>query len=118
VLFRLSYADTAVTTRIELAAFRLTTGRSDQLSYATTMLRSCGEIRTPDPSVNGRLLCQLSYAGMECVQRFAVCSARRAAGLRCGSGTRTRVLRLMRPAPYQLGHPAVAPAGLEPAFPP
>ena len=68
------------------------------------------------PSGLSPLPCQLSYAGMSC---SALPSDRswRAASLRCGDGTRTRDLGLMRPLRSQLRHSAVAPATLRTGYP-
>jgi hypothetical protein len=57
--------------RLALTALLARLGRGRERAPAAPC--SCGEIRTPDPSVNGRLLCQLSYAGMM-MQRFTVLS--------------------------------------------
>jgi hypothetical protein len=103
----LSYAAVAVTTGFEPAALRLTTGRSGQLSYATTFpalpcLCSPAWDRTRTLPVNGRLLRQLSYRGLV-----------------AEAGFEPRDLLIMSQArTTELLHSAVAPTGFEPALSP
>ncbi|KKR96866.1 MAG: hypothetical protein UU47_C0006G0027 [candidate division TM6 bacterium GW2011_GWE2_41_16] len=53
-------------TRLELATFRVTGGRSNQLSYGPRIFfGSSGWTRTSDLTINSRVLYQLSYRGIK-----------------------------------------------------
>ena len=85
-------------TRLELATFRVTGGRSNQLSYNPLKYGSLGRTRTCDPMINSHLLYQLSYRGTNF----------------------KRTLSLIKKTKYSEGKPdeiLVGGAGLEPATP-
>ena len=87
---------------------------SEQLSYSPAS--SCDRLRTCDLPGNNRALLPAELRRNE-MQRFAVHSGPDALpAFVAGTGLEPAHLRLMRPAPYQLGYPAVTPTGVEPAI--